>query len=84
MSAAVADGTIGGGCAGSLGLAWKGSKPRWVAMVFTEPKGLPVLFAFGWLAPKTRLDPPLPKGLAGGGGGPMDALDDAGASMVAG
>jgi len=53
-------------------------------MAFSEPKGLPVCFAFAGLAPAKRFDPPLPKMLAGGGGGPRDALDDAGAAMDAG
>ena len=53
-------------------------------MALCEPKGLTVCFDFAWLAPTKRLDPPLPKMLAGGGGGPRDALDDAVAAMDAG
>ena len=53
-------------------------------MALCETKGLTVCFDFAWLAPAKGLDPPLPKMLAGGGGGPRAALDDAVAAMDAG
>ena len=61
MSANVADGTIGGGCAGPFALVWAGTRQMRFAIAIRELKGLAVGFGCTSLVAAKGLRPPLLK-----------------------